>query len=304
MKIEKKYSGVVIPSITPLTRYHELDREAVERILNNFHLNGVHPFILGTTGEAASLPISLKKEFIKLAGEFKKKGDVLYVGISSNNLHESIELAKRSFDLGADVVVATLPSYFTLTETSMLRYFEQLAESIQAPLIIYNIPATIHMSIPLEVIDQLSHHDNIVGIKDSERDEERLRKSIEFWKNRKDFCHLLGWATKSAEALLSGSDGLVPGTGNFQPRLYADLYAAAKTNNKEKAHALQQVSDELGNLYQQGRTLGESLWALKVLMKELGLCEPYVMPPLYEQSSEQELKLQESLQKVLKAEIK
>jgi len=304
MKMEKKYSGIVIPSVTPLTRDHELDRGAVERILNNFHINRVHPFILGTTGEAASLPLSLKMEFIKLAGRFKKSGDVLYVGISSNNLNESIELAEWSVDQGADVVVANLPSYYTLTESSMLKYFEQLAENIQTPLIIYNIPATTHMSIPLMAIDQLSHHDNIVGIKDSERDEERLRISIELWKNRKDFSHFLGWATKSAEALLSGSDGLVPSTGNLQPKLYADLYAAAKKNDNEKAYALQQLSDVLGNLYQQGRTLGESLWALKVLMKELRLCDPYVMPPLYEQSIEQEFKLQSGLQDILKAEIK
>ena len=303
MNTAKKYRGVVIPVVTPLTSDHKLDHGAVERMFDHFHQSEVHPFILGTTGEATSFPFSMKIEFLQLAGRLKKNSDVLYAGISANALAESIALAKHSFDNGVNVVVATLPSYYALTESMMLKYLEQLAENIQGPLMIYNIPATTHMSIPLQIIDKLSHHPNIVGIKDSERNEERLMQSIQLWKDRKDFSHFLGWAAKSAEALLSGSDGLVPSTGNFEPKIYADLYKAAVENDKNKAHYLQRLSDVLGNLYQQGRTLGESLWALKVLMKEVGLCETYVMPPIYPQSNEEEIKLVKGLKEIMKGEI-
>jgi dihydrodipicolinate synthase/N-acetylneuraminate lyase len=302
MKAEKKYGGVVVPAVTPLTADHKLDHGAVEKMFNHFNANGVHPFILGTTGEAASIPFSVKKEFLGLAGRLKKNGDTLYAGISSNALQEAIDLARCSFDDGVDVVVATLPSYYALTESAMLNYLEQLTENVPGPLMIYNIPATTHMSVPLSTIDRLSHHPNIVGVKDSERNEERLKESIRLWKDRKDFSHLLGWAAKSADALLLGSDGLVPSTGNFHPKLYADLYKAAKENDKAKAYAFQELSDVLGNLYQQGRTLGESLWALKVLMKELGFCQTHVMPPIYEQSTEEEKKLQQTLREILKKE--
>jgi 4-hydroxy-tetrahydrodipicolinate synthase len=304
MEIGKKYSGVVIPAVTPLTADLKLDHGAVGKMFQFFHANNVHPFILGTTGEGSSIPFEMKKEFINLAGKIKKWGDVLYAAISSNAFEESIDLAKHSFDNGVDVVVATLPSYYALTETAMLKYLEQLAENVNGPLMIYNIPSTTHMSIPLTVIDQLSHHTNVVGVKDSERNEERLKQSIEMWKDRKDFSHLLGWAAKSADALLMGSDGLVPSTGNFEAKLYTDLYKAARENNSNKAHELQKLSDALGNLYQQGRTLGESLWALKVLMKEIGLCEPNVMPPLYPQSKEEETKLINGLKQILNVETK
>lgn len=303
MNTVKKYSGVVIPAVSPLTSDYKLDKGAVERMFDHFHQSGVHPFILGTTGEGASIPFEMKKEFIQLAGRLKKNGDVLYGGISSNVLEESIELAKYSLNNGVDVVVTTLPSYYTLTETAMMKYIKQLAENIAGPLMIYNIPSTTHISIPLNIIDQVSHHPNIVGVKDSERNEERLMHSIHLWKDRKDFSHFLGWAAKSAEALLLGSDGLVPSTGNFEPKIYSDLYTAAKENNKHKAYFLQVLSDALGNLYQQGRTLGESLWALKVLMKEVGLCETYVMPPIYPQSHEEEIKLVKGLKEILKGEI-
>ena len=303
MKTEKKYSGVVVPAVTPLTEDHKLDHSSVERMFNHFHENGVHTFILGTTGEAASLSLSLKKEYVQTAGSQKKSDTVLYAGISSNVLAESIALAKHGFDNGVDVVVANLPSYYSLTESAILKYLEQLTDQVSGPLMIYNIPSTTHMSIPINTIDQLSHHPNIVGIKDSERNEERLKESVQRWKERNDFSHFLGWAAKSADALLMGSDGLVPSTANFQPKLYAELYKAAKGNNIEKAYSLQQMSDALGNVYQQGRTLAESLWALKVLTKELGLCQSYVMPPIYEHSLEEEKKLQTAVKEILKKEI-
>ncbi|MFL5811538.1 MAG: dihydrodipicolinate synthase family protein [Flavisolibacter sp.] len=304
MTTGKIYSGVVIPAVTPFTPGLKLDHDAVNRIFEHFHASSVHPFILGTTGEGASIPFSMKKEFVQLAGKLKKEGSLLYGAISSNALEESIVLANYGFDKGLDVAVSTLPSYYTLTETSMLKYLEQLAENVPGPLMIYNIPSTTHMSIPLHVIDHLSYHPNIVGVKDSERSEERLKQSIELWKDRKDFSHFPGWAAKSAEALLMGSDGLVPSTGNFEAKLYADLYIKARQNDKDKAYELQKMSDALGNLYQQGRTLGESIWALKVLMKELGLCESYVMPPVYLQSKEEETKLIEGMKRILNEETK
>src|SRR5689334_24840949 len=104
---EKKYSGVVIPAVTPLTEKHSLDHDAVENIFDHFRKSGVHPFILGTTGEAASLPLSMKFEFLHLAGKLNKNDDTLYVGISANSIDESVELARRGFDCGAHVVVAT-----------------------------------------------------------------------------------------------------------------------------------------------------------------------------------------------------
>jgi 4-hydroxy-tetrahydrodipicolinate synthase len=179
-----------------------------------------------------------------------------------------------------DVVVATLPSYYGLTEKQMLKYFTTLANSISLPLFIYNIPATTHMSIPLTVIDELSKHKNIVGIKDSERSEERMLRSLELWKDRRDFHYILGWAAKSADALLNGADGLVPSTGNLYPEIYADMIKAFENGDKDKMYEMQKLSDEYGALYQANRTLGESLHALKLLMKEKGLCEEYVMPPL------------------------
>jgi dihydrodipicolinate synthase/N-acetylneuraminate lyase len=280
MASTKKYRGIIVPAVTPLTSTWQLDEEAVERMTGNFYKHTISPFILGTTGESASLPLSLKKAYIRRSGLIKQPGTILYAGIASNCMSESIELAHYCFENGVDAVAATLPSYYTLSEGEMKRYFIDIAEAIQGPLIIYNIPATTHMSIPLSVIDELSHHPHIVATKDSERSDERLEQSLQLWKDRSDFGHFLGWAARSAIALEGGSDGLIPSTGNLVPVIYEVMLKAIEEKNIKKANAMQELSDQYGNLYQQGRTLGNSLWALKVLMKDIGLCQSFVMPPL------------------------
>jgi dihydrodipicolinate synthase/N-acetylneuraminate lyase len=300
MPIQKKYQGVVIPAVTPVRADRTLDKEAVERLLTFFRCNDVLPFILGTTGESASLPASIKHEYIQTAARAKQSGDVLYAGISSNNPDESVAMAHTCFEAGLDVVVATLPSYYALSAYQMTKYFEQLAEQVPGPLMIYNIPATTHMSIPLDVIDTLSHHENIVGVKDSERSDERLKASLDLWAKRTDFSYFLGWAARSAEALLNGGDGIIPSTGNFAPKLYADLFQAAVKGDKTTALKLQEESDSMGNIYQQGRLLGESLWALKVIMKQQGLCDPYMMPPLHELGFEEEQKVLNRIKETVK----
>lgn len=291
MKKNKKFKGIIVPAVTPLTGSFKIDEGAVEKIFSQFYQHHISPFILGTTGESASLSLSVKEEYLKAAEKNKKPGSVLYAGISSNVFNESVEFAKLCADHTVDAVAATLPSYYALTETQMKKYFEELADAVPLPMIIYNIPVTTHMSIPLQLIDELSHHPNIIATKDSERSDERLQKSLELWKDRKDFGHFLGWAAKSADALIGGSDGLIPSTGNLVADIYDVMLQAVEQGDHVKAYEMQRLSDSYGNLYQGGKILGESLWALKVLMRYRGLCEATVMPPLQALDSEEEDKL-------------
>jgi len=298
MSNKKRYRGIIIPAVTPLTDRFALDVEAVEKIFLHFHQYGCMPFIAGTTGESSSLPLPVKREYIVLAGKLRQPGMDIYAGISSNNLQESIDLANFAFDQGIDAVAATLPSYYVLTSDEMKRYFETLADRINGPMIIYNIPATTHMSIPLELIDELSRHEKIIGTKDSERSDERLQQSLEKWARREDFSHFLGWAARSAIALAGGSAGLIPSTGNLYPAVYKELQDSIDAADEEKANQCQALSDTLGHLYQADRTLGQSLWALKRLMQEEGLCREEIMPPLQPQSAQEANRLVQQWQQV------
>lgn len=302
MNINKKFQGNVIPVVTPLTAQFKLDTEALERMFHNLIQHKASPFILGTTGESASFSADLKNYYIQEALKLKQNNTVVYVGISSNSLEESVEMAKRSFDAGADAVAATLPTYYSLTTDQMKGYFLDLADRVSGPLLIYNIPATTHMSIPLEVIDELSHHDHVVGTKDSERNMDRLTQSLKLWAARPDFSHFVGWAAQSAYGLLNGSDGLIPSTGNLAPEIYCKLAEAVAKADTEAAYYYQHQSDVMGNLYQSGRLLGQSLAALKALMQEVGLCQSTMMSPLQELSVEDNAELIKSFYELIEKE--
>ncbi|UFH52668.1 dihydrodipicolinate synthase family protein [Spirosoma sp. KNUC1025] len=297
--MKKKYQGVVVPLVTPLTETYRLDVAATEKMIASLQANEAMPFVLGTTGEATSLPMSVKKAYVRETARLKTADTTLYAGISSNCLEESVDFANYCFDHGVDAVAATLPCYYALSDGQMKQYFEQLADQLNGPLIIYNIFATTRMSIPIPVLDELSYHSNIVGVKDSERSTDRLAESLALWAERPDFSHFMGWAARSAHALLAGSDGLVPSTGNLFPGIYRDMLKAVQDGDDEKAFYHQNQSDVFGHVYQSGRTLGESLWALKVLMQEYNLCGTTVMPPLQPLSHLEETMLKTSFAEVL-----
>lgn len=280
MKKEKKYSGVVVPMLTPLNGNGNIDLTAVEKIIDNFLANGVFPFILGTTGEGPSISAKEKRRFVDFTCKKYSGKTIIYTGLSGNCVAESIESAKEFIDLGTDVIVSVLPTYFSLKPDQMQKYFETIADSIFKPMIIYNITATTHMSIPLEVVEKLSHHPNIVALKDSERDLERLDRSIEMFRDREDFSHLIGWAAKSYYGLSKGSDGLVPSTGNITPGMFKKMYDLVLQGDLITAERMQIETDLLASVYQSNKTLGESLAAAKILMSEFSLCEEYVLPPL------------------------
>ncbi|MFD2596259.1 dihydrodipicolinate synthase family protein [Sphingobacterium griseoflavum] len=288
MKEELKSKETIVPVVAPLREDLSLDQDAVARIFSYLYANGAIPFILGTTGESASLSSAFREEYLQVAVANKPVEKKLYVGISSNILDDSIAFATLANSLGVEDVAATLPTYYKLSEAQMEKYFLDLAEAIPNNLIVYNIPATTHMSIPLDLLDRLSYHPKIVAVKDSERSMDRLDQSLLLWKDRTDFKHYMGWAGACAYALLHGSDGIIPSSGNFAPSIYAEMCSAVDNQDTERVGRLQKQSDELGALYQSNKSLGESLWALKVLMKQLGLCEPFMMPPLYALGQQEE----------------
>lgn len=299
MKEIRRKKETIVPVVAPLKQDLSLDHDAVARIFSYLYTNGATPFILGTTGESPSLSNAFKEEYLRAAVCHKPEGEKLYVGISSNILEDSISFANLAYDLGVSEVAATLPTYYKLSDVQIEKYYLDLADTITPNLIVYNIPATTHMSIPLNLLDRLSRHPKIVAVKDSERNMERIDQSLELWRDRPDFKHYMGWSGASAHSLINGSDGVVPSSANFAPAIYRDMCDAAAQGDLESAYALQKQSDDLGALYQSNKSLGESLWALKVLMKQLGLCESFMMPPLYTLSKEEEHNVVEAFQALI-----
>lgn len=280
--MQKQFSGIVVPMITPLIINFTVDIESIERIMKLFNRNGIHPLVLGTTGESSSISEAESYRLVEATVKVKGEKQCVYAGLVGNQVEELIRRGNRYLELGADCIVATLPSYYILTPNQMINFYTTLADKIQGPLMMYNIKATTQMSIPNEVVDKLSKHPNIWGLKDSERDPERMKYFIDNYKKREDFSYFCGWGAQSAGSLELGADGIVPSTGNIVPELYGKLYHAALTENWEECQEWQELTDSIAVVYQKGRTLGESLAALKVLMNFKGICNATMMPPLTE----------------------
>jgi 4-hydroxy-tetrahydrodipicolinate synthase len=291
MKLSKKISGVIVPMVTPFTDSGNIDEVMAEKLINYLVEDGTAPFVLGTTGESASISYPQRLLLVKTLVKVTSGRTNTFAGISSNSLETSITAANTYFDEGIDVVVAHPPCYYPIDADQMLSYFEKLADKLRGPLILYNITSVTHCSIPLKVVDKLSHHKKILGIKDSERDEKRLDESLRMWSARKDFVHLLGWGAKIAYGLLNGSKGIVPSTGNIVPQLYRELYEAAFNGDQDEIKKLQVILDNISRVYQKDRNLGQSLAALKVILNDLGLCQKNVLPPLVKLGKQEEKKI-------------
>lgn len=290
-----RYRGVVVPMVTPVTEKGALDVPAVERIIEFFAQNNVAPLLMGTTGEGNSVSASDGLLMVETAVKAAKGRILIYAGLTGNCFAEQLSQAQAYTAAGADVIVATLPSYYALTAEQMYGYYKALADNITGPLMLYNILATTHMTIPIDVVKRLADHPNIVGLKDSERDLERMRQCIDISRDREDFAYFCGWAAQSAYSLSIGGDGIVPSTGNFVPDMFNDLYSAATGGDMDTANRLQDETNEIAKIYQAGRTLGQSLTALKVMMQTKGLCEPWMLMPLTRLSAEEEQSIREKL---------
>ncbi|HEY7090165.1 MAG TPA: dihydrodipicolinate synthase family protein [Tepidisphaeraceae bacterium] len=278
---ETKYCGVVVPMISPFTSAGAVDVAAVGRIVDHLIAGGIGGiFPLGTTGEAASIHPDDKRKLAEATVQRVNKRAMVYVGIAGNCFRESVDAANDYKHIGADAVVAHMPSYYPLSDSEIEQYFLRLADSVPLPLVLYNIPVTTHHQIALGVVDRLSKHPNIVAMKDSANDPKRLTELLAMTGGRGGFPVLLGSSAQFTHGLKNGGVGIVPSGGHLVPNEYQAMYVAAMNKQWNEVERLQRVTDEACAAYLRGRSLGEGLAMLKVLLEQKGLCERTMLPPL------------------------
>ncbi len=288
MKTKLSCKQVIVPMVSPFNADRLIDAASVDRLCSAFMKAGVSVFVLGTTGEGDSIARQQREQLLKLVVKSVNGNTPVYAGLTGNSLADLILDAQKYADAGADFLVAKLPAYYPMDGNQMFVFLEKLADSVSLPLFIYNIPATTHHSIPLEVVEKLSYHPNVYGLKDSERNMDRLNESIRLWGEREDFDFLIGWAAMSAYGLQKGAGGIVPSTGNICPEMYVEMIEAVRLGNEILANELQRRTDQISALYQKGRSLSESIPALKILMKKKGLCSGEVLSPMQTMSENEE----------------
>lgn len=266
--------------ISPAKASGDVDLDATERLADLLARHGLGIFALGTTGEASSVPRPQRPDLVHATVRAAAGRVPVYVGIADNCVAHAVESGRLYLKLGAAAVVALLPAYYPLTSREMYDYFAHLHNTVGGPMMIYNIPATTHMSVPLEVVERLCGLPNIVGFKDSEGTEGRLEETARRLGGRNDFSLFIGIAAYATRALRTGFHGVIPSSGNLRPELWQRYWSLAQAGDWAGAEAVQTDLDNVASTLQRGRSLGQYLAALKAAMSAEAVCGPTMFPPL------------------------
>ncbi|MCX8090376.1 MAG: dihydrodipicolinate synthase family protein [Verrucomicrobiae bacterium] len=299
MNTTRRYQGVTVPLVTPVTARGELDEEALDRLLDFQLRAGVDGvFVLGTTGEGPSLARPQRVRMVEQTVARVAGKALVYAGIGDNSLAEAVGLADQFFAAGANVMVAFPPAYYPLTPAEIRHWFERLLDAVSGPLLIYNIPATTHVSIPLEILPALLGHPKLVGIKDSEPDPVRLEKLLRQFGDVAGFSIFIGVGSFMGQGLELGASGIVPSAGNLVPEVCREMCRSAARQDWAAVRRLAEQAHQVAQLYQRNRTLGQSLAALKAALAELGMCQPHMLPPLLECSAEERAGIRAAMERL------
>ena len=280
MESSRPHRGVIVPMVTPFTSTGEIDEPAAERLADRLARHGLSVFVLGTTGETSSIPVAQRPRVVAAAVRAAAGRVPVYAGIGDNSVRDAIDAGRRYLGLGVAAVVAHPPSYYPLSADDIEACFRLLHDELPGPLMLYNIPVTTHLSIPLDVVERLSALPRIIGFKDSEDTAGRLEETVRRFAGRKNFSILMGVARLSVPGLQAGFDGLVPSSGNLVPALWQHLWERAEAGDWTAAQKAQQETDAVGRVLQHNRDLGGYLAALKAGLAAQNICSADLLPPL------------------------
>lgn len=290
--------GIVPPLVTPLLDKDTLDIEGFERLIEHTIAGGVHGiFILGTTGEFASLSYKLRKELIELTCQHVKGRVPVLVGITDSAFTESLNLAKLAADCGADAVVLAPPYYFASGQPELLEYLKRIMIQMPLPLFIYNMPVHTKVIFEPETVKAAAGIPGIIGMKDSSSNLAYFKQVQYALRDRKNFTFMVGMEEFMAEFVLTGGHGGVNGGANMFPKLYVDLYYASLNRDFEKIKLLQQKVMQISTtIYKVGHHGSSYLKGLKCALSVMGICNDFMAEPFHCFKQPERIKVEQMLE--------
>jgi len=245
-----RFHGVIPAMPTPLTKNHEVDEEAIRRIVYFLIRNGVHGlWILGTGSGFPALTSAQRRQSLQAVLQANQRRVPTIVGVSDTSLDQSIANAQEAAALGADAVSSLAPYYYSLDAIDIQRFFEGLADASPVPLILYHNPFNSKIPLDLKLIDTLSQHERIAGIKDSTCSIGFHLELLAQFRDREDFCVIQGDDGAMAAAPWHGADAIVAATPVFAPALVVQLFEAAKSGDTHLVRSIQNQCTDLLNVF-------------------------------------------------------
>lgn len=284
--------GLTVPIVTPLTKDREIDKQGIKNLVEFQIDNGVDKiFVAGTTGEFASLPRGERREGLKEVIETTKGKVSVFYGISHSSSAVAVKEARAAEGLGVDAVVSTPPFYYNYSQKEIARHFKAIAEAVDLPVIIYDIPSKTQNIVELSTIRGLSQKENIVGLKDTTGDMNRFQILIKAFEKRKDFSIAQGTEEYFYHSLLSGADGLVSGMANLWPSKIREQIDMVEEGNYEGARQIQFELFDVFRVYDQASFLA----GIKTGLSLKGICDAHLSEPFMPPTDKEEKKIQSIL---------
>jgi 4-hydroxy-tetrahydrodipicolinate synthase len=279
----KNLKGIVPPLITPLTDVDTLDIAGLERLIEHVIAGGVSGvFILGTTGEFSSISYRLRRELIERTCKQVNGRIPVLVGITDTSIVESLQLAQKAAECGADALVAAPPYYYGAAQPELIEYYENLARQVPLPLYLYNMPVHTKVMIDPITVRKIAEMPAVVGLKDSSANMTYFRLLQYAMRDYADFQLYVGPEEMTPDAVVLGASGGVNGGANMFPKLYVDLYKAAVAHDFDTITKLQhKVLEISSSIYTVGRYGSSYLKGLKCALSVMGICDDYMADPFH-----------------------
>lgn len=240
------FSGSMVALVTPMRDDGSLDYDSLQKLVD-FHVeNGTDGIVaVGTTGESATLSVSEHTDVIKAVVRFADGRIPVIAGTGGNATSEAIELSEAAKELGVDAVLLVTPYYNRPTQEGLYLHFKTIAEAVDIPQILYNVPSRTACDLQPETVGRLSRIPNIIGVKEATGDVRRVQFINELTDN--DFELYTGEDANTADFILAGGQGVISVTANVAPRAMHDMCMAALAGDVERAGEL---NDLLAPLHQ------------------------------------------------------
>jgi 4-hydroxy-tetrahydrodipicolinate synthase len=267
--------GSMVALATPMHPNGDVDWEALDRVVDIHLENGTDSIVaVGTSGESATLDYDEHLEVVKRVVKRVAGRIPVIAGTGANSTREAIEMTRGAKAAGADACLLVTPYYNKPTQEGLVLHYTAVAEAVDIPQILYNVPGRTACDMQPETVVRLASVKNIVGIKEATGDIDRARFLVE--NTPADFAIYSGDDGTAIELILAGGQGNISVTANIAPAQMSELCRLGLEGKAEEARALQA---KLMPLHDAMFTESNPI-PVKWAMHELGWCDTGIRLPL------------------------
>ena len=232
----KKLAGIIAPITTPFVN-EDVSLEHLKSNMRKYRDTGVAGFFaIGSNGESKSLTEDEKLKIVEVVLQEKADHQLVMAGTGYESTRQTVAFSKKVAVMGVDFVSVVTPSYFKkrLTDDALLGYYNDVADAVPIPVLPYNAPGFTGVTLSARVIEKISRHPNVAGMKDTSAGNMSSYLSV----CGDDFDILSGTVSTLFTAMLEGAKGGVVSLANAFPAPCCELYDSCKTGELDKARRL------------------------------------------------------------------